>query len=420
MDGLSLVEARPQYLAFDAHPSDPGGEHVRILDYEAWEVVGSFVPVQDISWNSSAGDHNTNTDCQWVACDNDALRGDQSFADSVSSMLLDAPCLVVPDEIVNGICAGLGTFQSEGNSPRWLSPPSSPSVHTPLESVGVPLPRFHGISSLASKVDPSHPPKLAVPQRTPAVAPPHTCAGSACEPANAWPAGVQVHQLNSTPCTRSRSPLLAESVACQTHGCCKVRLHSSDPPTLFHQYNDPAAATMALLVSQANSLYRGPGRFAKGTCGSRATRTRKPLSERRSEEGPLSDRQPHWIMDQIYLLLTSFHVVIQPFALKTVTRRTRTIRDMFRFVNSYTMRTLGLFQKLAPEFFTNIDPQIFPVELLYDVLCALLNVALAGAEGVTWNFHWDNFHLSGPFEYEFIIRESLRGVLATRMPVTPF
>lgn len=192
-------------------------------------------------------------------------------------------------------------------------------------------------------------------------------------------------------------------------------------PVLHFDPTHPAsAATVALAKEQRASDFRGPGDFGKGTV---RTRPRKSLSQREAEDGRSTPHmQPHWIMDQIYLLLTSFHVVIKPFAMASVPilRRIRTIKKRDRFVNTYTKATLGLFQTVAPALFrdANGGRWVFEEPVLHKVLCSLLNAACEGnprKPKAPWNFNWDNFQVT-PEAYTHIIFESLRGFKAAAYP----
>jgi hypothetical protein len=182
----------------------------------------------------------------------------------------------------------------------------------------------------------------------------------------------------------------------------------------FDPSHAPSAATVALAREQWPNDCRGPpGRFGPGKGGP----LRKTLPLRRAENG--NTQQPHWIMDQIYLLLTAFHVVIKPFALASVPQKRiiRTITSMFRFVNTYTKDTLGLFQEVALGYFSRSvkgdDPRIFPMPALQWVTWKLLSAACKGNPGATKiprNFHWDKFCVS-PDDEAFIVGETLQGFL---------
>jgi hypothetical protein len=182
---------------------------------------------------------------------------------------------------------------------------------------------------------------------------------------------------------------------------------------LFDPDHAASAITVALAREQVGSHFRGPPvRFGEG----KGLKGRIPLHQRQVKEGLTSPKQPHWIMDQIYLLLTSFHVVIQPFALCRVARQTRTITSRFRFVNLHTPDTLALFQAFAPKFFADVSPvpRCFSAAVLRKVNEQLVAAASNDKPGVPIiprRFCWDMFFLS-PIEREFVILDSLRGLFA--------
>jgi hypothetical protein len=192
------------------------------------------------------------------------------------------------------------------------------------------------------------------------------------------------------------------------------------PASTWASHYDPhhaaSAATVALAAEQCSSVWRGPpDRFGAGR-GLNNGMDHKPLDQRRSEGGPTAPEQPHWIMDQIYLLLTSFHVVIEPLAVIRSSCIIRTITQRGRFVCAYTPDTLRLFKKYVPEVFANVNanPICFPLTALHEVIFQLLVAACNGHPACTKtprNFNWSDFQVSN-FEKQIIISESLRGFLA--------
>lgn len=167
-------------------------------------------------------------------------------------------------------------------------------------------------------------------------------------------------------------------------------------------------ASMSLRLEHTTTAFRGPGHFAKGTPGQHATRTRKPLNLRLAEEYVSSRLQPGWLMDQIYVLLTIVHTLLQPFAAIRVTRAPRSIMNGGRFVQDHTRNTLTIFKRLAPELFsrTNTSPQVFPVGVVRQAISELLAAAVRQPGKQQISFRWPNFSLT-PYEVEDVGRDAL-------------